>query len=155
MAIVTRLAIILAAGQGIRLGEAGLNGPKAMLEAGGTPLLARSLRLLSQAGIGQVVLVTGYRAGSFESLNVPAGMALTKVHNPDFRNFGSALSLMLALHGVNEPCLVLDGDIIYEPSMNPQRFRPHLPARRKMPWLSHLPVDQVMRSMLGRVSMGR
>ncbi len=116
MAIVTRLAIILAAGQGIRLGETGLNGPKAMLEVGGMPLLQRSLRLLSQAGVRQVVLVTGYRARSFESLNVPAGMALTKVHNPDFPSFGSALSLMLALHAANESCLVLDGDIIYEPA---------------------------------------
>lgn len=110
-----RSAIILAAGQGIRLGEHGRNGPKALLEVGGSTLLSRSLQKLAGAGITRVFLVTGHKAEAFENLEVPQGLQVEKLRNPDFDDFGSLLSLVVALREVGEPCLILDGDIIYEP----------------------------------------
>jgi choline kinase len=111
----TRSAIILAAGQGIRLGEHGRNGPKALLEVGGRTLLSRSLGHLAGAGITRVLLVTGHKAEAFENLEVPQGLRVEKLRNPDFDDFGSLLSLVVGLRHMNEPCLILDGDIIYEP----------------------------------------
>ena len=111
-----RYAVILAAGQGIRLGERGLNGPKALLAVGGRTLLSRSLELLAAAGITRVLLVTGYKAEAFEKgLEAPPGLAIEKLRNQDFKDFGSLLSLVVALRQVREPCLILDGDILYEP----------------------------------------
>ena len=110
-----RSAIILAAGQGIRLGEHGRNGPKALLEVGGRTLLSRSLGHLAGAGITRVILVTGHKAEAFENFEVPQGLRIEKLRNPDFDDFGSLLSLVVALREMSEPCLILDGDIIYEP----------------------------------------
>ena len=111
-----RYAVILAAGQGIRLGECGLNGPKALLTVGGRTLLSRSLELLAAAGITRVLLVTGYKAEAFEKgLEAPRGLVVEKLPNPDFKDHGSLLSLVVGLRRVREPCLILDGDILYEP----------------------------------------
>ena len=110
-----RSAIILAAGQGIRLGEHGRKGPKALLEVGGRTLLSRSLGHLAGAGITRVLVVTGHKAEAFENLEVAQGLQVEKLRNPDFNDFGSLLSLVVGLRQMNEPCLILDGDIIYEP----------------------------------------
>lgn len=113
MTLPIRSAIILAAGQGIRLGAQGRNGPKALLEVGGITLLSRSLGHLAGMGITHVLLVTGHKAEAFENLEVPQGLQVEKLRNPDFDDFGSLLSLVLGLRHMNEPCLILDGDIIY------------------------------------------
>ena len=49
-------AMILAAGRGTRLGELGRRIPKALVEVGGEPLLARQLSYLSRVGVDRVVV---------------------------------------------------------------------------------------------------
>jgi CTP:molybdopterin cytidylyltransferase MocA len=49
-------AVLLAAGQGSRLG----NKPKALLRLEGVPLINRHLTALSDAGVNQMVVVTGF-----------------------------------------------------------------------------------------------
>jgi choline kinase len=55
-------AIILAAGRGLRLQQADdRQMPKCLLQFGGMSLLERHLRMLSNAGVDEVVLALGYR----------------------------------------------------------------------------------------------
>jgi NDP-sugar pyrophosphorylase family protein len=49
-------AMILAAGRGTRLGELGTRIPKALLEIGGEPLLARQLSYVARAGVQRAVV---------------------------------------------------------------------------------------------------
>jgi choline kinase len=57
-------AIILAAGRGMRLQQpADQELPKCLLRFGGMTLLERHLRLLAEAGVGEVVLALGFRHG--------------------------------------------------------------------------------------------
>ena len=62
-------ALILAAGLGRRLGESGgengpdhLRRPKAMLDFGGTSLLARHFSILRYAGIARITVLIGFAA---------------------------------------------------------------------------------------------
>ena len=61
-------AIILAAGRGTRLRNTWPDLPKGFVEIDGEPLIERSLRLLSQAGITRMVIVAGYKAEAYAAL---------------------------------------------------------------------------------------
>src|SRR5262249_52700149 len=58
-------AVILAAGQGIRLRSMIEDRPKGLIEIGGETLLARSLRLLHEAGVTDITIVAGHLAGHY------------------------------------------------------------------------------------------
>jgi 2-aminoethylphosphonate-pyruvate transaminase len=108
-------ALILAAGRGVRMGPRGQHIPKGFIELGGTPLAARSLALLAQAGVREVTIVTGHLAEFYEQLASPSGMALTRLHNPLYADRGSFESLRIGLSAMRGPFLLLESDIVYEP----------------------------------------
>ena len=56
-------AVILAAGQGSRLGAAAEGRPKALLSIAGQALIDRQLAALASAGVTDVTVVAGYEAG--------------------------------------------------------------------------------------------
>ena len=53
-------AVILAGGQGTRLGHLAKKIPKPMVKVGGVPLLEHQIRLLKRYGIKQITLITGH-----------------------------------------------------------------------------------------------
>ena len=61
-------AVILAAGMGTRLQGEVTDRPKGFLELGGQPIIAESIQALADAGIGDVVIVTGHCAGHYDDL---------------------------------------------------------------------------------------
>lgn len=61
-----RQAAILVGGRGTRLGELTNTTPKPLLPCGDRPFLAWILQELSQFGIGEVLLLTGYLGDAFE-----------------------------------------------------------------------------------------
>lgn len=70
-------AVLLAAGSASRLGGR----PKCLLERGGVPLIRRQLIALAEAGVGEVVVVTGHHARLVEP--VVQDLPVTLVRNPD------------------------------------------------------------------------
>ena len=63
-------AIILAAGEGIRLRPYTLDRPKCLVELVGKSLLEHQLAALRAAGITDITMVTGYRANQIEATPV-------------------------------------------------------------------------------------
>lgn len=110
-----RQALILAAGRGVRMGPLGQNIPKGFIALGSTTLIARSLELLAAAGIREAVIVTGHLADRYDALQPPAGLALTRLHNPLYAEKGSFESLRVGLAAMRGPFLLLESDIVYEP----------------------------------------
>lgn len=103
------IAVILAAGRGRRLGS---DRPKGLLEFGGRTLLERHIDNL--AGV-ETLIVTGFRA---ELVEATPGVGRT-VHNGDYER-GSVVSLGVALDALasrGEDLLVMDADVLYEPSI--------------------------------------
>ena len=83
-------ALLLAAGSGERLGGQ----PKALLRIDGEPLVRRQVRLLSAAGLEDVVVVVGARAAQARA--ALAGLDVSVIENPDHRA-GQASSVMAGL----------------------------------------------------------
>jgi len=113
-------AIILAAGVGNRLQGAGHDGPKALLRFGGKSLLARHVALLRAAGVGDIVVATGFEAPAIKAALDGLGGAppVRCVHNPDFR-LGSVVtywSLREEAQG-GPDILLMDADVLYDGRM--------------------------------------
>ena len=84
-------AIIMAAGTASRFAPLSYEKPKALVEVRGEVLIERQIRQLREAGIEDVVVVTGYKAEQFEYLKDKYGVVL--INNPYYltRNNNSSI----------------------------------------------------------------
>ena len=84
-------AIIMAAGTASRFAPLSYELHKALIEVRGEVLLERQIKQLKEAGIDEVIIVTGYKSEQFEYLKDKFGVKL--VHNPDYltRNNNSSI----------------------------------------------------------------
>jgi len=113
-------AIIYAAGRGTRLQS---NSPKILLEFGCRTLLEWHAMRLHEAGVHEVVLVTGYLREQIAEL-LPGICArhdviVREIVNPRFTE-GSLLSLKVSLPEIedsSEPVLMMDADVFYPNGM--------------------------------------
>lgn len=74
-------------------------------------LLDRSLRLLRELGIGNIILVVGYEAKLFEDYRASD---VRVVHSPDYLYSASMSSLAAAAPLVDSDFLLIEGDTFYE-----------------------------------------
>lgn len=116
-------AIIYAAGRNTRLGAAYTRFPKLLLEFGGRSLLEWHVTRLLAVGVSDVMLVTGFERPqiqeAMQALQARHPVRLHDVENPRFAE-GSVLSMersLGALRGLSEPILLMDGDVLYAPTM--------------------------------------
>lgn len=111
-------AVILAAGDGGRLGTLTRERPKPLVDIAGRPIISYTLEALAAAGVREAAVVVGYRAGQLgEALAADAhGLGLSFIYNPRFRE-GASLSLAAARQWAgSEPFLLLMADhLLSEP----------------------------------------
>lgn len=110
-------AIILAAGRGMRLQQAGEEQlPKCLLSFGGTTLLERHLRLLRQAGVTDVVLALGFRHDLVEAeLQRLAWSPKPEIVLNDRFELGSVLTVHTVADAMTRggEVLLMDADVLY------------------------------------------
>ncbi len=97
-----RQAVVLAAGDGDRMGELTRDVPKPLLPVVGRPLVSLTLQGLRGAGIEDVVVVIGYHADRVRDLLGDGrawGLRVRYAENPDYHagNLGSLLAARSAL----------------------------------------------------------
>ncbi|HEX9299968.1 MAG TPA: nucleotidyltransferase family protein [Actinomycetota bacterium] len=85
--------VVLAAGTGSRFG-----GTKQLAELDGAPLVLHAVEALRDAGVGEIVVVTGHDADAVEAVLPPEVRA---VRNASYRD-GQSTSLAAALHALDE-----------------------------------------------------
>jgi len=104
-------AVILAAGQGSRMGKYTENLPKGMLRFNGKSLLASQIETLREAGIDDITIVTGYRGQEICFDNVKY------YHNENYERTNMVVSLMCAAEELKDDCLIAYADILYTPEL--------------------------------------
>lgn len=84
-------AIIMAAGTASRFAPLSFEKPKALIEVRGEILIERQINQLQEAGIKEIIIVTGYKAEQFEYLKKKYNVTL--VHNSEYltRNNNSSI----------------------------------------------------------------
>jgi choline kinase len=112
----TKLALILAAGNGSRIAARSGEGPKPLVHVNGTPLLELVMTRAKDAGIKRFVIVVGYRGQMikewYESHPI-SGVEVTFVENPEYRK-DNGISVLRASHLIQENFLLLMADHVFE-----------------------------------------
>lgn len=103
-------AIIAAAGVGSRLG---LGRTKCLLEINHQPLIAYLLKLLED--VEDVRIVVGFQEQDVIDTVLRYRRNVTFVRNPDYLSTSTLTSYWLGGQGIDENCLFMDADIIFEP----------------------------------------
>src|SRR5438046_1309953 len=113
-------AIIYSSGRGTRLQS---DSPKILLEFGGKTLLELHALRLREAGVREIVLVTGHLreqvAEVLPDICARHDIAVREIVNPRFHE-GSLLSLKVSLPEIedsSEPLLLMDADVFYPTGM--------------------------------------
>lgn len=100
-------AIILAAGEGIRLRPFTLDRPKCLVEVDGVSLLDRQIDVLHSEGIHKITLIGGYRGDMLSKTGL--GLRLNK----DYAKTNMLWSLFCAEDLLEGDLLLAYGDIVY------------------------------------------
>ena len=100
-------ALILAAGEGVRLRPYTLDRPKCMVEIGGKSLLERQLAVMETEGIDPVILIGGYRSEMLHRFEVPVRV------NPRYFETNMLWTLFCAEPDLEGELIVSYGDIVY------------------------------------------
>ena len=101
-------AVILAAGEGIRLRPLTNEKPKAMVELFGMTLLERQIEVFKSCGINDIIVITGYRD---DTINFPN---IKKLKNFDYDSTNMVETLFCAKDELIDTVIVSYGDIIFE-----------------------------------------
>ena len=112
------LALILAAGTGSRLGKDISVPHKALTPVGGTPVLLHTCRALEEAGIHQVIVVTGYRGETIRALleNSDWRFELTFAENTQWQ-LANGLSVLAAKEQLTGNFLLMMADHLLDPGI--------------------------------------
>lgn len=101
-------AVILAAGMGTRLRPLTESIPKTLVPVLGEPIIERQIRFLKEAGVGDILVVTGYLHEKLEYLERAYGVEL--VHNEMYDVHNNIYSMYLVRDHLG-PTYVLEGDV--------------------------------------------
>ena len=104
-------AIILAAGEGSRLGDICKGKPKCLVDIEDNTLLEIHLNTLHSCGIDDISVVRGFGA---DQINIPG---IKKYDNPDYAGTNMLHSLFCAREELTDEVLILYADILYEPQV--------------------------------------
>ena len=110
-------AIILSAGQGSRLLPHTAQVPKCLLPLSGRSMLAWQLNNLAEAGVHDVVVITGFREDLVRrelERHAPSSMRVRTLFNPFYKLADNLASCWMARSELEGPCLVLNGDTLFE-----------------------------------------
>ncbi len=132
-------ALLLAAGTGSRLLPLTKKSPKCLTLVNETSILERLIKSLNQNGFKRLVVVTGHLEDCIKNfLETRAGnLTIEYVFSPLYKTTNNIYSLWMARDIINEPFLLIESDLVFDPSLLAEMIYPDRIAIAKMkPWLN-------------------
>ena len=132
-------AILLAAGTGSRLKPLTDDAPKCLSEVSGVTILQRLINSLCEHGFTRLVIVVGYldhrvRESLYERNDE---LDIEFVINPRYATTNNLYSLWLARLTIDEPCLLLESDVVFDSSLLREMLQPNrMAVSRMLPWMN-------------------
>lgn len=132
-------ALLLAAGAGSRLSPHTDQIPKCLVKVNGKSILERLVDTLGSYGFRRLVVVVGYRDKCIRDfLGTRIGqMEITYILNPIYNETNNIYSLWLARKMIDEPFLLVESDLVFEPSMLKDMLLPdRIAIASQRPWMN-------------------
>jgi NDP-sugar pyrophosphorylase family protein len=110
-------AVVLAGGEGTRLRPLTFTRPKPMLPLGPNPIIYYVLSHLAKSGFHEIIIIPGYlkdQVMGYVEDGSKFGVKVTYIVEPEGVTFGTAGSLKLAAHLLDDTFLVVQADVISE-----------------------------------------
>jgi choline kinase len=101
-------AIVIAAGEGSRMGKLTKNIPKPLVLVNGKSIVERQLSIIKQNGILDIIIITGPHHEKFNIKNV------VYVNDLDYKKHDTLSSLMIARDYVNDEIIITYADQIFD-----------------------------------------
>lgn len=121
-----------------------LDAPKCLTVVGGKPILERLVENLRAQGIEKLIVVTGYLDHCIRDfLHLHKGdMQVEYVFNPDYKTTNNIYSLWLARLAVKESFLLVECDLVFDPSLLNGMMRPNkIAVSNILPWMNGTTVE--------------
>jgi choline kinase len=129
-----RTAVVLAAGTGSRLKPLTNDAPKCLSEVSGVAILQRLVQSLCDHGFTRLVIVVGYldhRVREFLDARNDQ-LDIEYVINTRYASTNNLYSLWLARQTIDEPCLLLESDVVFDSSLLLEMLQPNRMAVSRM-----------------------
>ncbi|WP_304511704.1 phosphocholine cytidylyltransferase family protein [Desulfobacula sp.] len=132
-------ALLLAAGTGSRLFPLTQKSPKCLTLVNETSILERLIKSLNQHGFKRLVVVTGHLEDCIRNfLEIRAGkIKIEYVFSPLYKTTNNIYSLWMAREIINEPFVLIESDLVFDPSLLTDMLYPdRIAIARMKPWLN-------------------
>jgi choline kinase len=132
-------ALLLAAGTGSRLFPLTQKSPKCLTLVNETSILERLIKSLNQHGFKRLVVVTGHLEDCIRNfLKTRAGnIKIEYVFSPLYKTTNNIYSLWMARKIINEPFVLIESDLVFDPSLLTEMLYPdRIAIARMKPWLN-------------------
>jgi choline kinase len=139
-----KTALLLAAGTGSRLRPLTLDAPKCLTVVGGKPILERLVESLCGQGIEKLIVVTGYLDNCIRDFlqRYKSDLEVEYVFNPDYQTTNNIYSLWLARSAIKESFLLVECDLVFDPSMLNGMMQPNkIAVSNILPWMNGTTVE--------------
>lgn len=113
-------AIILAAGLGSRLGDLTKDKPKSLIKVNGKPIIKYQIDAYLNAGISEVLIVTGYKSVELENyIKINYSKNIKFINNINFDTTNNMYSLWLCKEYVinSEKVFISNADVVFDESI--------------------------------------
>jgi len=134
-----RTALLLAAGTGSRLAPLTDKTPKCLVPVNETSILERLVDALCAHNFKRLVVVVGHQADAIRNFLGArvGGMEITYITSPVYETTNNIYSLWLARKEINEPFLLVESDLVFDPDMLKDMLQPDRIAVSKLqPWMN-------------------
>jgi len=134
-----RTALLLAAGTGSRLAPLTDKLPKCLVPVNEISILERLIHSLKEHNFKRLVVIVGHQADCIRNFlgTRAGGMEITYITSPLYKTTNNIYSLWLARKAIDEPFLLIESDLVFDPKMLKDMLYPdRIAVARLRPWMN-------------------
>ena len=129
----------MAAGTGSRLAPLTDKTPKCLVQVNEISILERLIHSLKEHNFKRLVVIVGHQADCIRNFLGPraGGMAITYITSPLYKTTNNIYSLWLARKAIDEPFLLIESDLVFDPKMLTNMLYPdRIAVASLQPWMN-------------------